>query len=412
MFTYVTSSTLSRAYGSSWTHDDISSLIVESLFERFSKVYINLSHPDLTETVWVDLESLRSEYGQYSKTLSELLVEHGDRSFNYTSPPLTQPMRIRYNDAFRAKYAITPCRAGYDYPATYPRSELPDLHLTRPLYNTDITLIHTRCLVTVNGFLHMTDTDGEKTYVYKGHESLRKSNDNQLGIISFNDIGRLTKLPIKPADIVKYDPARSLKDLVYLKVPESTEGKSLLLSIGGYLVTPEPNVFWQVSDDIYALNLKALCYIERIYEANLYLQMDIGLSESHVNKQMINLDEAWSDEVITRYLTLSQSFFILVDCPRLVFNKIYIRQSNLPGYFTSYQDPMFPLVVNYGKMAEYWKVYDDGYWAVTVRDSFLKNFIFTERPQHHLNNVTDQMNPENRFYHSRGYLLEIAGYQI
>jgi len=109
-------------------------------------------------------------------------------------------------------------------------------------------------------------------------------------------------------------------------------------------------------------------------------------------------------------MTLSQSFLVLVDTPNLVTNKIELRHSQLPGMFTAYQDPVYPLLVNYGKVGEYWKTHEDGYWSVTVQDSFLRNYILSQQPIYHLPNITNNLLPSKPFWHSRGYLLEIAAY--
>jgi hypothetical protein len=111
-------------------------------------------------------------------------------------------------------------------------------------------------------------------------------------------------------------------------------------------------------------------------------------------------------------MTLSQSFLVIVDTQQLTTNKIYLRHSSMPGMFTAYRDPVYPMVANYGKIVEYWKTYEDGHWAVNVQDSFLRNYIFTTQRKQQLANVTNNMISSKPFWHSRGYLLEIAGYDI
>ena len=79
--------------------------------------------------------------------------------------------------------------------------------------------------------------------------------------------------------------------------------------------------------------------------------------------------------------------------------------------FTSYIDPKYPLIVNYGKVAEYWKTEEDGFWSVTVTDSFYRDYLFSQQPAHELEAVSNNRIPMRSFQHSKGFLLEIAGYK-
>ncbi len=100
----------------------------------------------------------------------------------------------------------------------------------------------------------------------------------------------------------------------------------------------------------------------------------------------------------------------MVDVKHMILNRIYLRYSNMPGMFTSYTDPVYPLIVNHGKAVEYWKTREDGYWSVTVQDSFYKDYIIS---QQHMNTsvINNFMVPNTPNIHSRGFLLEILGYR-
>ena len=96
--------------------------------------------------------------------------------------------------------------------------------------------------------------------------------------------------------------------------------------------------------------------------------------------------------------------------PNLFSNKIPIRQMQSPGIFTSYQDPVYPLIVGHGQLAEYWKVKEDGVWSVTVVDSFYRNYIHTLQNRALLENITDQMTFYQPYHYSQGVLLELGAY--
>lgn len=412
MYSTASYKALKRAMNSKWDRVNLNAIPLKTLFLTYLKVYVELTHASSPDNLWIDMDDYVAELSGSEMTLPEWLVSIGDRALNHVAPPRTEAKFIKYEDAFRAQYRAEPVKAGYIMPAGTSIYDLPDVKLTRPGYSTDMRLIHSHCLVTVNGYVHMTDADNETAFVYKANESLVKSNHNQLGIISFLDIGELTKVRLKKEDLFNANVDQTLKDTVYFTVPNNTDNKCFFMVLGGYLVFPRDGLLWKVNDNTYALNLNQLPYLERLFESDMYMKLDIGLQRSHINEDLINVDNAHSDEVIKNYFTMSQSFFVIVDVPRLHINQISIEHCNLPGVFTCYQDPKYPLVVNYGKLAEYWKTYDDGYWNVSVQDSFVRNYILSSVPAAYLANVTPAVVPDDRYIHSTGHLLEIVGYQI
>lgn len=412
MYNFVGSVCLSRSIGSQWHDVDLSNILVFDIYATYSKVFLVLYNDVLVSDVYVDLDTLKAEFSSYNDTLANLLVFLANRTLpTVSSLPSTTIKVAKYSDAIRSNYKVNITKIGVVTPDNYPDSEKHDLEITRPNYATDLQLIHDHCLVSVNGYYHMTDADGVKAYVYKGGDTMRKSRSNHLGILSFLDMGVLTKIPIAPANITGQTLDSPLKDKIYFSVDENLDNKSYILVLGGYLVFPSENIFWRNGDNSFALDLNNLPYLERIYESRLYMDMSgLELTEQIINPDVINAPEAWSDRVIKNYLTLSQSYLVLVDTPNLLTNKINLRHSSLPGMFTAYQEPVYPLVVSHGKVAEYWKVLEDGHWAVNVQDSFLRNYVLSQQPGSILENINSNLEPNRPFFHSRGYLLEIQGY--
>lgn len=414
MYAFKKAVCLGRTIGSQWHDVDLSNILVYDIFATYLKVYLSLSNPLIDGDIFVDLDTLRAEYSSYNDTLNNLLVELGDRSLATVEKlPTTDVKYAKYSDAYLSEYKVDITKIGVVTASNYPASELKDLVVTRPKYNTDMSLLHSHCLVSVNGFYHMTDTDGSKAYVYDGGTSMRKSGNNNLGILSFYDVGGLKKVKLDKSRIVSGGDGSTLKEKIYFTVDEELDGKCYILVLGGYLVIPEDGVFWRNSENGFALDLSKLPYMERIYESEGYLDLDgLGLSKQSINDKAINVAELWSDEVIKRYMTLSQSYLVIVDTPYIATKKLHIRHSNLPGMFTSSSDPVYPLCVGYGRTVEYWKVLEDDVWSVTVQDSFMRNYVLSWQSDSTLRNVTDQLVPNRPFWHSRGYMLEIAGYKL
>lgn len=413
MYKYVAALCLSRSIGAQWETVDLQSILVFDIFNKYRQVYLTLSSVYLDDTVYVDLEVLRNEYSSYNDTLTALLTELGTRALPTVAElPNARVRYAKYSDAFYSGYLVDTTLIGVGTPANYPADERKDLKITRPGYKTDLSLLHTHCLVSVNGFLHRTDTDGKYGYVVDGRKSLEKAKQNHLGILSFLDIGAVEKLPIAPEDIYAQDTDSDLKSHAYIRINVPVTNKTVMLVLGGYLVMQQAGVFWQTGDQTFVLNFLALPMLERYFESSRFLDLSaLGLSQSSENPDEINAAEFLSDTVLKKYLTLSQSFFVVVDTPALFTEKIYLRHYNLPGMFIAHQDPVYPLFVGYGRMAEYWKVFEAGYWSVAVQDSFTMNYVFSKRPVADLQNVTPNAIPGNTFKHSDGFLLQLGTYK-
>ena len=80
--------------------------------------------------------------------------------------------------------------------------------------------------------------------------------------------------------------------------------------------------------------------------------------------------------------------------------------------FKVYQEPEYPLVVNYGRIAEYWKTYEDEQWLCTVNDSYLRDYVIDFYTETNLELINNHLVPMSPNKHSRGFLLEIGCYNI
>lgn len=413
MYSYQSALVLARTIGAQWREADLSHILVYDIFNRFSQVYLTLTNPVLTAPVFVDMNQLRQRYSSYDGLLTQLLIDIGNETLPTVDTLPDATIRYaKYSDAFYSGYKVDTTKIGIGSPENLPQIDRVDLKITRPGTDTDVSLLHKHCLVSVNGFYHRTDSEGVNTYVFDGRRSLEKCRENQVGILSFLDIGQIKQVQIQPEHIYAQDGTSDLKTRTYFWVDEDLTNKTVVLILGGYLILPEEGVFWQTSEQTFAINFHSMPLIERLFESSIYL--DLSELELDINPEipdLINVQEFLSDATLRKYMTMSQSFLAIIDTPNLFSNRLHLRECNMPGMFTSFLDPTYPLVVNYGKVAEYWKVKEDGYWAVNVRDSFLRNFVFTSRPEAQLQTASLANIPNKEFKHSRGFLLQIGAYK-
>lgn len=413
MYNYHSALVLGRTIGAQWHEADLSHILVYDIFNNYSHVFLTLTNPYLDGPVHVDMNALRARYSSYDGLLTQMLIDIGNETL--PTVPTLPNKRVRYakySDAFLSGYKVDTTKIGVGNINGYTPSELVDLKITRPDSDTDVSLIHKYCLVTVNGYIHRTDTDNINTFVYEGRKSLARCRENQAGILSFLDIGRLKQVPIRAENIYAQDTDSDLKTRAYFWIDENLTNKSVALVLGGYLIFPEENVFWQTGESTFAINFNAMPLVERLVESNMYLDLSfLGLDRYDDSPDLMSVPELLSDEKLKKYMTMSQSFVVVIDAPSVFVNRSHIRNCNMPGMFTAYQDPTYPLFVNYGKMVEYWKTFEDGQWSVTVRDSFLRNFVLSSKPDAHLGVISPAGVPTQTFYHSRAYMLQIGAYK-
>lgn len=412
MYSYKDSLVLPSQLGSYWQSQDISGKTLQEVQTEYRGVYLILNHPASSEDLYVKLDYTVQWQSSSTMTISQLISAIGNNAVMIEDKlPNEELADVRYEEARRAQYKIELAKIGYHYPDNHPRAELTDLELTRPKVVTDLSLVHKNCLISVNGYFHMTDSDGERLFVKDGGKTCVKSNNNHIGLHSFMDIGEIQKIPLYSTFLEPFSEESSLRDRISITLDNiDVEGKSILLVIGGYLVFPEENVFWQYGEESFALDLKSLSYVERIMESSHFLDLsELKLTDYNFHDTAYDFEELWSDDVIFKYLTMSQSFIVVIDSEFLSLQKIHIRHNSYPGMFTSSVEPIYPLVTGYGKIGEYWKTHEDGFWAVNIHEGYLRNYLFNLRNQQDMRIITDQVLPSNPAFNSRGTMLRISG---
>ncbi len=411
MYSLISALTLENTTDAQYAVTDVSQTPINLLYSLYSEIYLTLSNPYLPANVYVNMDDVRVQLAGYSGLISQWLGNIGNMTLpTIDALPTTGVLYARYSDATRAAYKFDVWKVGFQIPLNYPVDLLPDLKVSRPGYSTDVTLIDQYCLTTVNGFLHATDSDGTYSYILNGAQTMRRANNNNVGILSFLDIGKVQTYPVDTAQVYAdaSNSGSTLSNKMYLYLNQDTTGKTVMLSLGGYLVAPQENLFYQVGNNTFCLHTAALPMLERYYESFPYLDLSsLSLDPYPLSATAISASQFLSDTVLLKYLQLPQSFWIVIDTPTLHFTPQYIEASKLPGSFISGVKPNNPLVVGYGRMAEYWTVYEDGLYSMHVDNSFLLNYTFSTNPAGNTGNVNSATLPWRPYVQSPGYTLLI-----
>lgn len=410
MYKYKRAVCLSRSIGLTWEEPDLENTPLCSLFSKYLHTYIVVHEVIIDKDINVDMETYRTEYSASCLTVAQWLDSMVGKTLNTVKDlPSDNLAYARYENAVLRNYQITPTKAGYQYPPEIPVADLPDLALTRDM--TDITKLHTHCMMSVNGYFHRTDTDGIAGYILDGNVTAMKKRCSHTGILSFLNIGKITQYQFLDEDIIPLNEDGDLKDGIILRLPEEYREQSKIFVFGGYILQPDRVAFISNSDDTYVLYPKALPLLERYLESRDELDLSSIIVEAPLGNKdnAILTSDIFSDDNLRAWLKLSQSFVAVIDTPVLYYNQINVRVSNLPGFITAYQEPMWPLIMGYGKHVEYSKIAETQYWALRIQDPFYKQFTFQKAPIRVQPVVSDQFIPWKPYLRTQGYLLEISG---
>lgn len=337
-----------------WGSLDIGNIPLTNLFAEFKKVVAVLSNPFLSHNVAFDIEAIRGSHGGYPGTFNQFLQENGNKTLHTSDElPTINTHYAKYADAFHAGYKITPSSPTASSTAPVIIQEKTDLLLTKS--NIDYHLFYRSCLVNVNGFYHKTDASDNGVYVIDGMKSCLKSNRNECGILNFLQLGSLEFIPITDEMIYKQSENQELKNNCYVDTGIDLSDKTVMLVLGGYLHVLDKRTFYRVSGSAFGIDFSNLPLVDRYYESAGVLDLSsLGMEKTNANPEQISVPNLFSDAVLRKYLTLSQSFFVAINNKEIFVERKEIKSSPYPGVYTSFILPEYPVVIGAGRHETPW----------------------------------------------------------
>jgi len=393
---------------SRWTDIDIGDMAMSNIYANYENVFAILSNTFLDHEVSLDLALIRQQYGSLSITFNEMLAGLGNAALPTSDTlPELKTRYAKYADAFHAGYKLAPTHPVFSPDAQLPPSEMPWLHMTRP--DTDYVLFGKSCLVSVNGYYHRSETDATGVYVRDGNKSRVHSGHNQVGIYSFREVGEIRQVSITEEMLYKPNGDGEMRYRAHLDVGEDISNKTVFLVLGGYLHAYDSKTFYRTGNQLLTIDFNNLPLFERYQESRKYLDYSsMPFERAPVNDSQIAVNNFLSDENLTAYLTLSQSFLVIMDEPNIFVTQQDVHRTKMPGTFVAYTPPIFPLVVGHGRTANYWYTKEDGQYSITCVDSFLHDWVFNKTDPFKQGNIGDSRVPETPVGHSPGFFLQIG----
>lgn len=407
-YSYVKAIARKTERGARWLEVDISTLTIKVIFETYREVLIELSNPFIAENQILNTDDVRSSISDISLTLNDWLVSVGNTTLPTTTGTLSlNTQTAHYRDAWAAGYAIEPAKMGYNPDVEWPIDDMRDLLLTKSDLAYDE--IEQYCLVTVNGYVHRIAASQYGVYVVDGAYSNVLSNETQVGILNFKDVGQLTYVDVDSSMLYRPHDEGKHYHYAYLNLGVSTEGKSLLMVMGGYLHVLD-DTYIQVGDGLVRIDFNNYPMIQRYFDSKEVIDLS-SLTYSEVSsnpEQRITAEMIASETWIEQMLDLSQTFFVLVDTPYLYKDKHKLEYSGLTGTFYSYIVPKWPVISRRGLMCEYLTTNDDGIWVVNISSNLIPNYQFEYAPYKNIQCVSPHKVPAQPYLADSAYFLEIG----
>lgn len=319
---------------------------------------------------------------------------------------------FNYQLANTAGYKFNICKIGfnnYDELAYYHKDNFPDIEITRPNTFTEMSIIHNKSLVSINGYIYPTELINDRLFIANATKSMLKSRTNHIGMISFNKLDTpIIKKPIN-INMVTSEAPFTLYEKAIITFDE--EIQTPILMICGYMVFENPEFFYRVSDRSFALRLDRLNYIEKLYELNrcrdIFTELNIPTSIN--NPSVIDAGVARSDAAIISFLTSFNSFLVSLPITGLDLNKIYLEHSNVPGNFRTEVEPTMPILVGYGKIGEYFKKKNnDTKWTVYLDDAYYNQHLISNGTFSDIQLYNDHRIPGSTYRLTQAYFLDMA----
>lgn len=351
---------------SGWQAINPTAITVGELLSSYQGILVTLTNSfEVTPTLF-DMVANRHRFTNPSLTFAAWLTANG----NLVLPSVGSSYNISTQTSNTGDLHSHGFKVRRVHPVGHPDMEYPledktDALITKP--GIDYLYMGTHSLVSLNGLFHLTEGTNHGLYVRNAVKSSKIAEDIEMSITSFANIASLQLLPITEDMIFKTNPDQRLYKQTFVNLGVSTEAKTVLLSIGGYLHCLD-SAYHEVGDGVLSIDFTKLPLLDRLFESIDLIDMQ-SLNEAFFNgfNNTLIVDQITSDDFITKYLTLSQSFAVVVDTDYLVVDRNAFTSTKFPGQYISTFVPKGLLVTETGRELAYTVKEDTGWYSVNTK---------------------------------------------
>lgn len=400
--------------------DDPVNQTYHALTQQYRNIQLELENNQVSGTYTVALEQLGSNI-RANETLNDYLTRIGDDTIPHTQLG-TLDIRtdvITHANAFSVGFHVEPALSGSHPTLRWPESAYSDLLLSIDGgTQSDYEHLHNTSIVHINGFTHRTSASPYGLYVIDGNKSFTISGETEVTITDLSNIGQVEQLSLSSTMIERVQTPTKLNDQCYLDLGQSLEGKTVLVSIGGYLHFFD-DLVEVIGDTLVKIHFARYPHIQRYFESKAYLDMG-SITYTPMDKndeQRLVSDFLDNEDYIKQLLDLEQSFALIVDQAPLFVETYPLQWSHLVANYYTYERPKQPLVLQRGRFRSYRyhhvfadqnQIIGQDYYVVNLADDYLPQYHFETIPISMRHSVTPQKIPSQPWFRDRPHVLNMG----
>lgn len=364
MYTLVTAVLKERNTNKPWSEVDLEQVTVNDFKNNYISGYVVLTNRSLAGEHIVDyMTFLTGNLPQplINITFPQWLALIGNRILPVITEPNFSYGEAWYSDAIKAGWRIERAHPISPYTDNYTQADLTDGLMVKPSVSMDV--FGEYILTTQNGLLHYSYPTDKGLKVKDLTKSFYSSNKQNVGVMSFTDIGKVTQIPINLANLIPVDPTDNMMREFHIDTNMDLTNKTVWVSIGGYLHTDIEEVFVVNRETgLVGVDLKKVDIPRRIAHSSTLIDLSsLGVFMEDWSPTLFDLKELKSRAVMQRYLTLSQSFVIVIDTQSIDIKKEEIEFTGIVGVYKIPKRRSYAIFNQYGLFQYYTpsKINDD-----------------------------------------------------
>lgn len=407
-YTYLYAIAKPKEKGSRWIEKDLSDMTFSQMYDQYRDAKIAISHPAFETDYYIELDDLRSMITTPDERLAIWLTQLDNVSLPVVEgKPELVNRTVQCTDVWMTGFNVQATRMGSHPETPWTDDTLTDLILTKD--EVDYRDAYRRLLVSVDGFVHRTSYSQDGLYVVDGARGRIQANQTNLTLIDFGGVGELSFVDIRPNMLYRPNADGKHYQYAHLNLNVSTEGKTVMLVIGGYPHFLD-DAYKLIGDGLIQIDFNNYPLIQRYYESRHFVDWDhVTFTEvGTMDSQRLVRELLTSEEMIEGLMYSSQTFAVIIDSPDVYVDRHQVQKTDLPGIFLSYQKPTLPLETLRGRWMPYWAHQEEDRWVINCGDNSLPNYVFEHAEYESLYSVTEQKIPHKPYYRDRGFLIEIG----
>ena len=396
---------------SKWVEIDISKNKVHELLNENNEVVIIVRHTTKNYNEVIKFSEIRTILADmpFSVTVGDWLILNGNKTIPSIKGNVhVETKEIKYCDAWAANWKTELATTKGTVDDNAPRAVMEDILLTK--VDVDYNKVGKNSLYTVNGLLHIHDYSKAGIQIKGAGKSSMIENTVAIGIISTVAVGEVQVYPLNNNDIRARNNTL-LRDGFYITNDKfDFRNKTVILSIGGFLHYAG-DLFEIRSDKTILFEWSKYNFMNRYMHVSQKIDLH-RFQEIIGNEDMkpITLGDelANSDLAIKEWMTLPQTFVIVIDNPSLDVRRIPLEKSHLDGRYNSYSLPDKPLQLGNGFLPPYMFFPQLDRFDIHIKDD--KGYHLVNDYRHPLDTKWYRVGRISQYprYPSEGYLLSIG----